>query len=276
MKCFIALGSGLACVSALMLAPSINAASIITVANSDFVSSSNNTTAGAGFNVSVEGTYSGYKGEYDDGGGAPGAESSGSFGTVTAYRFWGVEAGSASIGTVAQGGTIIGDVNTTDVSFQNASFLSLWVTTASNGNNFDTTADIFSGATSPVAGTSVNNLDQGATGSVDISGLASGTVYFIYGAYRSKPSFSISMGATDLGDVHAAGVNDSANNNEWYIAEVDFVNEGDQTSIDWELAAGSNGRWSGIVVANTTPIPEPGSLALLGLGGLLIARRRRG
>lgn len=34
--------------------------------------------------------------------------------------------------------------------------------------------------------------------------------------------------------------------------------------------------WTDGAVLNVTSVPEPGSLALLGLGGLLIARRRRG
>ena len=43
---------------------------------------------------------------------------------------------------------------------------------------------------------------------------------------------------------------------------------------DGDLSTG-NGRGVAAVLTGTV-IPEPGSLALLGLGGLLIARRRRG
>ena len=241
------------------------AASIITHAGTNWLSSSNNTNAGVTFNVSVEGSYAGYKGEYDDGGGAPGAESSGAFnGPVEAYRFWYLPT-STTIGTLTQLGSIIGDVNTTDNNFQNASFLHLWETTPSNGNAFDTTPDYPSGT-----GTSINNLDQGASGTIDISNLSAGSVYFIYGAYRSTPTFNVSMGSIDLGNLHNG---DFANNNEFYIAQVDFVNEGDQSTIDWELPAGFNGRWSGIVV--TTTIPEPSSLALLGLAGVGLCFRKR-
>ncbi len=38
----------------------------------------------------------------------------------------------------------------------------------------------------------------------------------------------------------------------------------------------TDGQVAGLGVVGTTIVPEPGSLALLGLGGLLIARRRRG
>lgn len=46
---------------------------------------------------------------------------------------------------------------------------------------------------------------------------------------------------------------------------------------DLELVFGGNsGSFGGAIFAGYTVVPEPGSLALLGLGGLLIARRRRG
>ena len=246
---------------------SAHAASTFTLVSTDWLSSSNNTVAGANFNISVEGSYAGYKGEYDDGGGSPGAESSGEFnGDVVGYRFY--SSPGSSINTVTQSGGIISDVTTTDTSFQNASFLKLWETTASNGNAFDTSADYTSS-------TSVNNLDQGASGTIDLSGLTEGSIYFIYGAYRSTPTFNITTnlgGATDLGNVHFG---DFANNNEFYIARVDYVNEGDMNTVTWTMPSGFNGRLSGMVVTETA-VPEPATAALFGLGALgLMLRRRR-
>lgn len=127
----------------------------------------------------------------------------------------------------------------------------------------------------------------GATGTFDITGLASGSVNFYYGAFSSTPTISVVMRDTDgaatdfvIGDGHLNG--DAANRSEYYLAEFDFVTDGiyDEIIVTWDsdgdgdLATG-NGRGVGAVLTGNV-IPEPGSLALLGLGGLLIARRRRG
>lgn len=234
------------------------AASTVTHAGTNWVSSSNNTTTGPDWNVSVESSYAGYKGEYDDDGTSPGASSSTAFNNpVAAYRFW---SSPSTITTIAQGGGLISDITTSDTVFQNQSFTSIWETTASNGSAFDTTRDY--------AG-NIGNFD-GGSGSVDISSLSAGSVYFFYGSYRSTPTFSVTSGATDLGDLHNG---DFANNNEFYVAQVDFVNEGDLTTIDWTMGGTTSGRFSGIVV---TQVPEPSAAALLGLGVLgLMARRRR-
>lgn len=53
---------------------------------------------------------------------------------------------------------------------------------------------------------------------------------------------------------------------ETYTVEIAVTNSG----VNQGTFAGVGG-----ITLNATPVPEPGSLALLGLGGLLIARRRR-
>lgn len=125
----------------------------------------------------------------------------------------------------------------------------------------------------------------GATGTVDISGLATGSLYVFYGSFNARPSLSVTLkgaGQSDIviADAHAAGNNDSANRSEYYVAELDFVTDGVYDTIEFEWLANGvdysgNGRGAGALLTGTV-IPEPGSLALLGLGGLLIARRRRG
>ena len=236
------------------------AASTITHAGTNFVSSQNNTVAGVNWNISVESSYAGFKGEYDDGGGSPGASSSTAFNNpVAAYRFW--SSSNTAISTLAQGGGLVSDLTTTDTTFQGQSQVSIWETTAPNGSAFDTT---------PNYAGNIGNLDEGASGSINISGLSAGSIYFFYGSYRSTAIFNVDLTTGGTTDLHNG---DFANNNEWYVAQVDFVNEGDLTTVDWSMGSGFNGRLSGIVV---TAVPEPSAAALLCLGVLgLMARRRR-
>ena len=125
----------------------------------------------------------------------------------------------------------------------------------------------------------------GAVTTVDITGLATGSVYAFYGSFSAKPTVSVIMRDTDGGapdltiaDAHLNG--DTANRTEYYAAEIDFVTDGvyDQIEYTW-LANGvdytGNGRGAGAVVTGVA-IPEPSTFALLGLGVItaLIVRRR--
>ena len=61
---------------------------------------------------------------------------------------------------------------------------------------------------------------------------------------------------------------------DWYYVDVTGLSNGD--TVDFYASQGINGGATlGAVSLDSVVIPEPGSLALLGLGGLLIARRRR-
>lgn len=55
-----------------------------------------------------------------------------------------------------------------------------------------------------------------------------------------------------------------------------FVASSTTTTLTFELANTVDNEEAGYYLDNVQVVPEPGSLALLGLGGLLIARRRRG
>lgn len=207
-----------------------------------------------------------------------GAATSGTFGdgTVEAYAFFsgddggdGFNNGNDTITTIASGGTsITGTVGS--VSMQQVTGASdIWETTDPVG--FTTTAD-YTNPTQAVgfAGT--------WSGSIDISTYTSGTVYFLYGHYRggtTAQGLNLTMADTNGPELDIqllnAGSTDSTNNWEQYVVATSFVNDLGYDTIDYEIAL-TNGRVGGIVVNG---IPEPSTLALLGLSGMLLLIRRR-
>ncbi|MGB1128512.1 MAG: Ig-like domain-containing protein [Haloferula sp.] len=107
----------------------------------------------------------------------------------------------------------------------------------------------------------------GATGVVDISSLASGSLHIYYGSFNATPSVRVTMKDNDnvaadlvIVDAHLNG--DGANRSEYYLAEVDFVTDGfyDEIEFEW-LANGSdysgNGRGFGLVVTGPDVAADP-------------------
>lgn len=204
-------------------------------------------TEGTDFEVDFTDEVQGYRFVYDDGTGI--TTRAGSTGSDTAIT-----------------------MTTTDVSFDSfgQSGTKLW-TTNDPGSNLLSPAT----AANFTSGIGIRDISN-VSGSVNIAGLASGTIWFFYGGYNSTPSLTGTMRDTDgpgsdiaVGNAH---IGDNANQQEMFAASFDFVNDAGYDTIDYSYTVGT--RWAGIVVTGTA-IPEPSALALLGLSGFALLRRRR-
>ena len=196
-------------------------------------------------------------------------------GPVEAYKFLGGTNNSIS-GVAFQGGTSGRFVYTTeDPSFDGfgQQQCRLWTT--------DPGADLMIGMTTGATGFVGGNFGYrsfgGAECTVDISGLASGSLHIYYGSFSATPSVNIIMRDTDnvgadivINDAHSiadGGNGDAANRTEYYLAEIDFVTDGvyDVIIFEW-LANGSdytgNGRGLGAVLTGPDfPPPSGGPYA---------------
>lgn len=270
----------LAMAGAFVAADEIHAASLL-VDSVRTIASQNNSNWGVGkentpYHVSVNANNAGYAGLWpNDGAGNPAAPFQVAI-TETIQGWMFVGGGSNSINVSAESGGLI-TTTTTDTtfdSFQQAS-PQLWTTS-------DPGSDLLNPATTRDSSPGGYRGIADVSGGIDISGLASGTVYFFYGAYNSTPAIEASMKDTDGPelDINVANFHsgDRSDRKEMYVGVLTFVNDAGYDTIDYDYTAG-NGRWGGIVVSGTeaTAIPEPAA-ALIGLVGLagLATRRRKG
>jgi len=150
----------------------------------------------------------------------------------------------------------------------------IWTTTDPGADLQTTVADPYA-ATADTGGGGYRSFG-GAIGTIDVSGLATGSVHVYYGAFSSTPTVSAVMRDTDgpapditITDAHLNG--DYANRTEYYLAELDFVNDAGYDVVEYTWLANGvdysgNGRGLGTVLTGTESNggggPEPASLTL--------------
>lgn len=210
-------------------------------------------------NVSVNTNNQGWYGEYPD----DEPSTSGSFaGEMQAYRFFQGSAG--SIVDLTSTGDIIGAPVWALATLQDRGGIDIWTTTDPGLDlSSPSTAADYNDSKTLVAG-----IDSG-TGSIDISGLVSGTVYFVYGGYRSVPDIDTTMKDTNgpLPDIDALDISPAVggNNGEVFLASVDFVSQGGYDTVDWTFtntSTAGRARFCGIVVTGE-PQPPRGTVFII-------------
>ena len=258
--------SAIVCAALALTATSAHAATL-TEGVFHIVGSSNGPTSNLEFKVSVYPGNSGFSGAGNVGSTSVLVDETYN-NPVADYRFFTDGGDNTTAATYANGTAyIISDVTPLFASgyFGSPDFGNVWETTdpgAGYANPADFTDNIMLGNTTSV------------DGSVDISSLTEGSLYFFYGAYRAKPVFDITMADTDGPEpdliLTGVGDNDFANNNEMYVCSVDFVNDlgYDAISYSFDDSDVDNGRFMGVVVTAPAdaPVPEPMTMLAVGLG----------
>jgi len=185
---------------------------------------------------SVNGAYAGFQGQGNVGSVSVPVDETFD-GTIVDYAFIRESATPNLIETYADGGagliTYGSYVARAGGNLGNNSDMKLWTATDPGAPAFSSPADFTSS-------TGVGTFDH-INGSVDISGVTVGSVYFFYSGYRSRPLFSATIKDAEMivADVPLPvfGDGDSANNNEHYVCSINFVNNDGCDTIDWSLTS---------------------------------------
>jgi len=201
----------------------------------DTIYSQNTIGASDQFPISVYPGNTSYSGKGEDG--EVSGDFDGSPGYMFGFRFFNDVAG---LTTVAQsdpnlgGYGLIGPAIASEVA-GNDNWGTVWTTSDPDVNEADFMPIMFAKTNS-------------VTGTINISRLSSGVVYFIYGGYRTDISVDLTMtgaGQTDLTIVK--GGHEWCNNNEVVVSGFEFTDADDYETISYTYVA-TNGKFLGVVI----------------------------
>ncbi len=163
---------------------------------------------------------------------------SGTFGDGTVLDYCFYTDVDSSLTIYASGASeIIGDA-VADAMDGNKDWADVWET-SDPGVDFANPAD-FTSATLPRTGH--------VTGTIDIADMESGTVYFIYGTYRADVWVDVTMSGAGPDLTISEHGRHRANNNEFYIASVDFADAAAYDTITYNIVGGSKNRLMGVII----------------------------
>jgi len=210
-------------------------------------------TANRDFKVSVFGGNAGFKGQGNVDGATVNVDESIN-GTIHDYSFFHTNPAddTSAVSYASSGSGLISAITTTPTAAAHADtdWLDLWTTT-DPGVGYATMPD-------HDTGTVLTALAK-ASGSIDISSLDSGSVYFFYGAYAVTPEIDLSLidadGAVSAVHLMDAGNDDDADKSEVYVCRIDFSDPmSDYETLTWTFTtseAGNGnrlGRLAGVVL----------------------------
>ena len=186
--------------------------------------------------MSVNGAYAGFKGQGNVGTGTVLVDQTFN-GTIVDYAFVKESATPDVIETYSNGGagrlTFGSYLPRAGSTLANNSDMKLWTVN-------DPGSPAYSNPANFTSNTSVGAFDN-INGSIDISGITVGSVYFFYSGYRTMPFFSATMKDTEalVADVPLPvfGDGDTANSTEHYVCSLNFVNNNGLDTIDWSLTS---------------------------------------